>query len=162
LREALDYLQKKSISHLDIKLENIICSSDFQIKLIDFGFASSETSLFNSYNGSINYCAPEILNFTPYYGKFADIWSCGVVLFTILNGRLPFCEETDHQTFKVIKKCQIQIPKTVSDSALKLIKLMLEINPQKRIFPNEILKHEWFEDSLELINPNNCYLLNSL
>jgi serine/threonine protein kinase len=149
---------KKGVSHLDIKPENIICSSDFQIKLIDFGFASSETCLLNLYCGSIHYCAPEILNYTPYYGKFADIWSCGVILFALLTGMFPFWGKTEYDTIKAIKKCQYSIPITISEFASKLIKALLNINPQKRILPTDILKHEWFENSVEFIDFNNNFL----
>jgi serine/threonine protein kinase len=155
LIETLDYLQTKGISHLDIKPENIICNSDYRIKLIDFGFSSSGTDLLTTYYGSIHYSAPEILNSTPYHGKFADVWSCGIVLYAMINGRFPFCEETDLQTLIVIKKCEYEIPNTVSDSAANLIQLMLNLNPRKRIFPKEVLKHKWFENSSEPINLNN-------
>jgi 5'-AMP-activated protein kinase catalytic alpha subunit len=149
LIEAIYYLQQKGISHLDIKLENIICSSDFKIKLVDFGFATSEQNLLDYFRGSLRYTAPEIHNFEPYYGMIADMWSCGVILFTILNGYLPFDEDTDPQTVKVIQKCQYSIPKTISKSATTLIKQLLEKNTEKRIMAKDVLENNWFNSSAE-------------
>jgi serine/threonine protein kinase len=149
LIETIKYLQQSGLSHLDIKLENIICSSDFQIKLIDFGFATSEHDLLNFFCGSIYYAAPEIINSEPYYGMKADMWSCGVVLFTILNGYLPFHEEKDSKTIKEITKCRYSISKKVSESASNLIRLLLEKNPKNRILPKAVLKHKWFKKATE-------------
>jgi serine/threonine protein kinase len=112
----------------------------------------------NCYKGSIHYCAPEILNLTPYYGRFADIWSCGVVLFAMINGKLPFDSEIDCKIIEFVKKCQYVISDTVSRSAATLIQLMLNLNPRKRILPEDILRHEWFDDYQEFISFNNDVL----
>jgi serine/threonine protein kinase len=157
LIEAIQYLQMKGISHRDIKLENIMCTSNFQIKLIDFGFATSDTSLLFSFYGSPHYCSPEVINFIPYSGKAADIWSCGVVLFAILHGYLPFDEETLSQTKKFIKKCKYSISSTLSNAASDLIKSLLEKDPNKRISAKEILEHEWFQDNLSNANSNEFF-----
>jgi serine/threonine protein kinase len=148
LMEAINYLQQKGISHLDIKLENILCSSDFQIKLIDFGFATSETDLLNSFWGSYHYAAPEVLSHRPYNGMAADMWSCGVVLFTILNGKLPFLEKSNEKLKKLVQKGKYLISTYVSASASNLIKLLLEKKPEKRILAKDVLKHKWLDDSI--------------
>jgi serine/threonine protein kinase len=153
--EAIDSLQRLGISHLDVKAENIICSSEYQIKLIDFGFATSNIGLLDSVCGSLEYIAPEILNFTPYYGMIADMWSCGVLLFALLTGKLPFDEETDLYLVKAIKGGNYSIPKSISESPSNLIKLLLEKSTEKRISPREALEHKWFENIFEENDSNN-------
>jgi serine/threonine protein kinase len=115
--------------------------------LIDFGFATSNIGLLDFVGGSLNYIAPEILNFTTYYGMIADMWSCGVLLFAILTGKLPFDEETDSYLVKAIKGGNYSISKSISESASNLIKLLLEKNTEKRISPREALEHQWFENN---------------
>jgi 5'-AMP-activated protein kinase catalytic alpha subunit len=143
LMEALEYLQKNGISHRDIKTENIICNSNFEIKLIDFGFASKETGLLKTYCGSIQYCAPEILSCQPYDGMKSDLWSCRVVLFKMITGSLPFDKFSFSRTINLIKNCDFSIPQTVSKSASNLIQSLLVLNPEQRLSPKEVLKHEW-------------------
>lgn len=142
--ETIEYLQMKGISHRNIKLENIICTSDFQIKLTDFRFATSDRNLLNTISGSLQYCAPEVLRMIPYSGMIADMWSCGIVLFAMLNGKLPFYENTLSQTEKLIIQGEYLISRTVSKYARDLIKLLLEKNTSKRISPKEVLQHKWF------------------
>jgi serine/threonine protein kinase len=89
LVSALEHLHLNGISHVDIKLTNVICSHDMRIKLIDFGFAS-EMDIQTEYRGNVNYSAPEVLSFTPFNGKMADMWSAGVCLFATVAGYFPF------------------------------------------------------------------------
>jgi serine/threonine protein kinase len=153
--EAIDYLQRLGISHLDIKAQNIICNSEYQIILIDFRFATSNIGFLDFVGGSLEYIAPDILNFTPCYGMIADMWSCDVLLFAILTGKLPFDEEADSYLIKTIKRGHYSIPKSISELASNLIKLLLEKNTEKRILPRETLEHQWFENLFEENNWNN-------
>jgi 5'-AMP-activated protein kinase catalytic alpha subunit len=147
LAEVLIYLQEKGIAHRDIKLENILCNSNFEIKLIDFGFATRDSGLLETFCDSIQYCAPEILSSKPYYGMKADIWSSGIVLFKILTGYFPFDRFTHVKTINLIKKCQYSIPKSISKSASNQIQFLLVLDPEKRLKPSGLIKHEWLKSN---------------
>jgi serine/threonine protein kinase len=99
LISAFEYLHLKGISHGDVKLENVICSDDMKIKLIDFGFASEMEA---KYRGSLYYSTPEILSLMRFDGKIADMWSTGICLFAMVSGYLPFQEKTIKETIRKI------------------------------------------------------------
>jgi BR serine/threonine kinase len=158
---ALEYLHSKGISHGDIKLENIICSSDNKVKLIDFGFAS-EDKIQNKFRGSVNYSAPEILSFIPFDGKKADMWSAGVCLFAMISGILPFYEEETANTISRVKNRDFKIPEFISREAKYLIKSLLQYLPESRMAAKEVLKYEWmmiceYEDSKEKYEEIICF-----
>jgi serine/threonine protein kinase len=90
--EGIFYLHEKNIFHRDIKLENIIIKDKVDIKIIDFGFGtfSPRNKLLNFFCGTPSYMPPEIILKKDYLGEFADIWSIGILLYTILCGAFPF------------------------------------------------------------------------
>ena len=90
--EGMLYLHEKNIFHRDIKLENIIIKNKTEIKIIDFGFGtcSPRNKLLNFFCGTPSYMPPEIVLKRDYLGEFADIWSIGILLYTILCGSFPF------------------------------------------------------------------------
>ncbi len=89
---GLDYLHSKNIYHRDIKLENIIIDKNNIIKIIDFGFCSCNprSKLLSFFCGTPSYMPPEIVQKRDYIGSYADIWSIGILLFTLLCGSFPF------------------------------------------------------------------------
>lgn len=89
---GIDYLHSKNVYHRDIKLENIIIDENNNIKIIDFGFGASEpkTKLLSFFCGTPSYMPPEIVLKKDYLGSQADIWSIGILLFTLLCGSFPF------------------------------------------------------------------------
>ena len=94
-RQVLDgikYLHSKNIYHRDIKLENLIINENNTVKIIDFGFATitQKTKLLNFFCGTPSYMPPEIVQKKDYFGESADIWSSGILLYTILCGSFPF------------------------------------------------------------------------
>jgi len=95
LISAVSYCHSKGVAHRDIKLDNILVSHSGKVKLIDFGLCELETSnkLCRDPVGSLEYCAPEVLQGKPYSALKADVWSCGVVLFALLFGEFPFSQE---------------------------------------------------------------------
>jgi serine/threonine protein kinase len=143
LMSVMIYLQDQEISHRDIKLENIMVDFNFNLKLIDFGLAMPNLNNLETYCGSLHYCAPEILQFSPYNGLKSDMWSCGVVLYSLLTGILPFDHVSNIKTSRFIKNCDYLIPKHISKSASNLIRSLLTLDVNQRLFPKEVLIHEW-------------------
>ncbi|XP_048006593.1 testis-specific serine/threonine-protein kinase 3-like [Leguminivora glycinivorella] len=107
---AINYIHALNIAHRDLKCENILITSNFNVKVTDFGFARTvfrrgTDILSETYCGTLSYAAPEILKGIPYYPKMADMWSMGVILYTMLNQALPFKENTVKELYeKQVKK----------------------------------------------------------
>lgn len=118
------------------------------IRLCDFGFGKlfDATKLLDTYCGSPFYAAPEMVTATPYRGPPVDMWSCGVILYAMLTGQLPFHCETMPELFKKISIAHYSEPRTLSDEALNLIKCLLCRNPKRRITAENVLKHAWLDD----------------
>ena len=110
--------------------------------------------------GSPNYAAPELINGKFYNGASIDIWSCGVILYTLLTGCLPFNEKQTNKLYKKISECKYILPESISDSAKDLIFRILQKNPLDRITIPEIKQHKWFSNKLSLFQviDNNKYI----
>ena len=100
--------------------------------------------------GSPNYAAPELINGKFYNGASIDIWSCGVILYTLLTGSLPFNEKQTNKLYQKIRECKYILPENISDPAKDLIFRMLQKNPLNRISIPEIKQHKWFNNKLSL------------
>eukprot|EP01017_Pseudomicrothorax_dubius_P023419 TRINITY_DN2502_c0_g2_i4.p1 TRINITY_DN2502_c0_g2~~TRINITY_DN2502_c0_g2_i4.p1 ORF type:complete len:192 (+),score=46.08 TRINITY_DN2502_c0_g2_i4:574-1149(+) len=100
--------------------------------------------------GSPNYAAPEVISGKPYCGTEIDTWSCGVILYALLAGCLPFDEDVIPLLFRKIKEADYTIPKHFSEEAKDLIKWMMQPNPVNRIKFHEIRRHPWFKDAFPL------------
>ena len=113
--------------------------------------------------GSPNYAAPELINGKYYNGSSIDIWSCGVILYTLLTGSLPFNEKQTAKLYQKIRECRYIIPENVSDKAKDLIYRMLQKDPLNRISISEIKQHKWFSNKLNLfqIIDNHKYIYGS-
>lgn len=97
--EAIEFMQSMSISHRDLKLENILIDQSLGIKIADFGFATENPGMLDSYKGTPVYMAPEIILGKKYSGYKADIFSAGVVLFTLARGIFPFMNSNESDQF---------------------------------------------------------------
>lgn len=124
------------------------------LKLADFGLcnrmrdgASLQTSC-----GSPNYAAPEVIDGSPYDGASADVWSCGVILYAILTGTLPFESDSIADLFSQIKNSDYLHPSELSNEAQELISLMLTSDPDKRIKTRDVLRHPWYFNALLIAN----------
>jgi serine/threonine protein kinase len=130
---AVGHLHDRGIAHLDIKPENVLLSSDQTIKLADFGCCEAPPK-FDRGNarGTPKYAAPEILSTPRQDNRAADIWSLGVVLFTMATGTLPFRGDTDEEVLEEIMKGPIQCPPTMSPDIAELVQECCQIDPEKR------------------------------
>ena len=145
---VLEYLIELGISHRDIKPENILLTeSHTQIKFIDFGLSNycNQNELLHSSCGSPCYASPEMLSGKAYRGTTTDLWSAGIVLYSMLVGALPFDDQELHKLYEQIKVGKFYIPSTLSLEAIDLLKKILEVNPKKRINIEGVKNHPWFK-----------------
>ena len=150
---ALLYCHRIHIHHRDLKPENILIDREsFNIKLVDFGMAALQPQgkWLSTPCGSPHYAAPEVLSLRQYDGGRADVWSCGVILYVMLSGLLPFnypLDErlTDHQRqirlYRSICSGRFEMPDHFSDEAKDLISRIFVTDPEKRIHIDAIWNH---------------------
>ena len=144
---VLEYLISMGIAHRDIKPENILLDEKHKnIKVIEFGLSNyfEDDELLCSSCGSPCYASPEMLSGKPYQGLKTDIWSGGIVLYSMLVGSLPFDDQELCILYEQIKKGKFYLPSTLSLEAIDLLKRILQVDPNKRIRIEEIKKHPWF------------------
>ena len=145
---VIEYLSSIGISHRDIKPENILLDTEQKnIKIIDFGLSNycKKNELLKSSCGSPCYASPEMLSGDPYYGITTDIWSSGIVLYSMLVGSLPFDDQELHKLYEQIKVGKFYLPSTLSMEAIDLLKKILVVDAKKRITLDEIKCHPWFK-----------------
>ncbi|KAF3439802.1 hypothetical protein FNV43_RR18080 [Rhamnella rubrinervis] len=150
LINAVDYCHSRGVYHRDLKPENLLLDSYGVLKVSDFGLSTFSQQvrgdgLLHTACGTPNYVAPEVLNDKGYDGTSSDIWSCGVILFVLMAGYLPFDEPNLMALYKKICKADFSCPPWFSSGAKKLIKRILDPNPLTRITISEILEDEWFK-----------------
>ena len=142
--QAIEYCQSKNICHRDIKLENILTIKEDIVKLIDFGFAviTNKETYQTLLCGSPSYMAPEIVKREKYIAQYSDIWSLGVLLYSMLYGRFPFKGKTQKELFENIKKCQVEFPDDikVNEKIISLMKKIFVVTPVQRPSLSEILE----------------------
>ncbi|XP_076300085.1 testis-specific serine/threonine-protein kinase 6 [Lasioglossum baleicum] len=150
---ALQYLHEMEIAHRDVKCENVLLTSNYNVKLADFGFARyviddrGKQVLSDTYCGSLSYIAPEILRGSPYSPKMSDIWSLGVILYILLNKAMPF-DDTDIKRLYVQQrnrkwKFRTKVASLLSEQVKKLITNILEPDPLKRLRLDQIINSDW-------------------
>lgn len=147
---AVEYCHRHKIVHRDLKPENLLLDDNLNVKIADFGLSNIMTdgNFLKTSCGSPNYAAPEVISGKLYAGPEVDVWSCGVILYVLLVGRLPFDDEYIPALFKKIAQGLYSIPSYVSDEARTLIKKMLQVNPVHRITVYEIRQDPWFNKDL--------------
>ncbi|KAK6412475.1 Protein kinase, partial [Oleoguttula sp. CCFEE 5521] len=130
--------------------ENLLLNSDLNVKIADFGLSNIMTdgNFLKTSCGSPNYAAPEVISGKLYAGPEVDVWSCGVILYVLLCGRLPFDDEYIPALFKKIAQGQYVTPNYLSSGAKKLISRMLQVSPVHRITVQEIRQDPWFTKDL--------------
>ena len=152
LINGVEYIHSQNIVHRDLKPENLLLTENKILKIIDFGLSHpfDGTFFLKTKCGSPSYAAPEIINNTEYDGFKTDVWCCGVILYAMLCGFLPFEGENDTELFKSIIECDPEIPKELSRESKKLIRKIFTTNPNKRITIPEIKKTKFYLKGKEL------------
>ncbi|KAJ9171564.1 hypothetical protein P3X46_014917 [Hevea brasiliensis] len=151
LINAVDYCHSRGVSHRDLKPENLLLDSYGVLKVSDFGLSAvlskqvQGDGLLHTACGTPNYVAPEVLKDKGYDGTGSDVWSCGVILFVLMAGYLPFDEPNLMGLYRKICSADFAFPSWFSSGARKLIKRILDPNPVTRITIPEILEDEWFK-----------------
>ncbi|PNX72906.1 CBL-interacting serine/threonine-protein kinase 1-like protein, partial [Trifolium pratense] len=150
LIDGVSYCHNKGVFHRDLKLENVLLDAKGNIKITDFNLSAlpqhcRADGLLHTTCGSPNYVAPEILANRGYDGAKSDIWSCGVILYVILTGYLPFDDRNLAVLYQKIFKGEVQIPRWLSPGAQNIIKRILDPNPKTRITMSMIKEDEWFK-----------------
>ncbi|XP_021674049.2 CBL-interacting protein kinase 32 isoform X1 [Hevea brasiliensis] len=150
LINAVDYCHSRGVYHRDLKPENLLLDAYGNLKVSDFGLSAlsqqvRDDGLLHTTCGTPNYVAPEVLNDRGYDGATADMWSCGVILFVLLAGYLPFDDSNLMNLYKKISAAEFTCPPWLSFGAMKLITKILDPNPMTRITIPEILEDEWFK-----------------
>ena len=145
---AFDYIHKKNIFHRDIKLENILLTKNYKIKIIDFGFGlyNPRNYLQKFFCGTPNYMAPEIIMKKEYDGQKADMWSLGILLYKLFCADFPFKGKDEKDLYRHIIKGKYKIKEYVPDFIKIIIDKILRPKPYQRINCDQILQSHWFNN----------------
>ena len=143
---GVEYIHKQKLAHRDLKPENLLLTKNHLLKIIDFGLCHDfdGTKLLKTKCGSPSYAAPEILKGFPYNGFKSDIWCCGIILYGMLCGYLPFDGDNNQEIFKQIVQCNPEFPPFLEDDSIDLLAKILNDEPNERININQIKKHPFF------------------
>lgn len=144
---GLEYCHHRLICHRDLKPENILLDRNLHIKIADFGMTSLNPpgSLLETSCGSPHYCDPMVVSGSMYDGLKADIWSCGVILYAMVTGRLPFDDDNIQRLLQKVQVGQYHLPSDLPKDLRDLIKQMLTVDPKERISLEGIKAHPWFK-----------------
>lgn len=148
---GVEYCHSLRVVHRDLKPENLLINTrNHCVKIADFGLSTmmQDGDFLKTSCGSPNYAAPEVISGRLYAGPEVDVWSCGVILYTLLCARLPFDDEYIPTLFKKIRAGVFEMPQHVSPECRDLLSAMLVVDPLKRITISEIRKHPWFQKFL--------------
>ncbi|CAN1243409.1 CBL-interacting serine/threonine-protein kinase 5 [Linum perenne] len=153
LISAVDFCHSRGVSHRDLKPENLLLDENEDLKVSDFGLSALPEQLWNdgllhTQCGTPAYVAPEVLRKKGYDGARADLWSCGVILFVLLAGFLPFQDENLMKMYRKIFKAEFDCPPWVSAEGRRLISKLLVADPARRITIPAIMRVPWFRKGL--------------
>ncbi|KAL4577282.1 hypothetical protein LXL04_013388 [Taraxacum kok-saghyz] len=147
---GVEYCHRNMVVHRDLKPENLLLDAKCNVKIADFGLSNimRDGHFLKTSCGSPNYAAPEVISGKLYAGPEVDVWSCGVILYALLCGTLPFDDENIPNLFKKIKGGIYTLPSHLSPGARDLIPRLLVVDPMKRMTIPEIRAHPWFQSHL--------------
>ncbi|CAH1642429.1 unnamed protein product [Spodoptera littoralis] len=142
---AVQYCHQKRIIHRDLKAENLLLDGEMNIKIADFGFSNEFTpgAKLDTFCGSPPYAAPELFQGKKYDGPEVDVWSLGVILYTLVSGSLPFDGSTLRELRERVLRGKYRIPFYMSTDCENLLKKFLVLNPAKRASLESIMRDKW-------------------
>ncbi|KAM3654598.1 MAP/microtubule affinity-regulating kinase 4-like, partial [Ammospiza maritima maritima] len=148
---AVHYCHQKNIVHRDLKAENLLLDADANIKIADFGFSNefSRGSKLDTFCGSPPYAAPELFQGKKYDGPEVDIWSLGVILYTLVSGSLPFDGHNLKELRERVLRGKYRVPFYMSTDCENILRRFLVLNPAKRCTLEQIMKDKWINIGYE-------------
>ncbi|KAG6435804.1 hypothetical protein SASPL_100681 [Salvia splendens] len=157
LISAVDYCHSHGVFHRDLKPENLLLDENWDLKITDFGLSAvtgqtRQDGLLHTLCGTPAYVAPEILAKKGYDGAKIDVWSCGVILYVLNAGYLPFNDTNLMAMYRKIYKGEFRCPKWTSPELRQFLSRVLDPNPSTRITIHEILNDQWFRKGYKDIN----------
>ncbi|KAH8974643.1 hypothetical protein BDL97_01G112600 [Sphagnum fallax] len=152
LIDAVDYCHSRGVYHRDLKPENLLLDAAGNLKISDFGLSAlpqqlREDGLLHTTCGTPNYVAPEVIVDKGYHGATVDLWSCGVILFVLMAGYLPFDDPNLLNLYRKIYRAEFSCPSWFSSGARKLLSKLLDPNAKTRYTAAQIYKNDWFRKS---------------
>ncbi|CAI9774770.1 unnamed protein product [Fraxinus pennsylvanica] len=150
LISAIGYCHSRGVFHRDLKPENLLLDENWELKVTDFGLSAltdqiRPDGLLHTLCGTPAYVAPEILAKRGYDGAKVDVWSCGVILYVLSAGYLPFNDPNLMVMYRKIYKGEFRCPKWISPDLKRFLTRILDPNPITRISVNEIVNDPWFK-----------------
>ncbi|XP_020575322.1 CBL-interacting protein kinase 18-like [Phalaenopsis equestris] len=151
---AVEFCHSRGVYHRDLKLENLLLDENGNLKVSDFGFSTLIDSkrqdlLLHTTCGTPAYVAPEVISRKGYDGAKADIWSCGVILYVLLAGYLPFRDANLMVMYRKIGKAEFKCPHWFPPEVRRLLSKILDPNPTRRISIEKIMDHPWFQKAFD-------------
>ncbi|MBA0569666.1 hypothetical protein Golob_003382 [Gossypium lobatum] len=156
LISAVHFCHARGVYHRDLKPENLLLDENGDLKVSDFGLSAvsdqiRQDGLFHTFCGTPAYVAPEVLARKGYDAAKVDIWSCGVILFVLMAGYLPFQDQNIMAMYKKIYKGEFRCPRWFSPELIRLLTKLLDTNPETRITIPEIMEKRWFKKGFKHI-----------
>lgn len=150
LISAVGYCHSRGVFHRDLKPENLLVDENGNLKVSDFGLSAltdqiRPDGLLHTLCGTPAYVAPEILSKKGYDGAKVDVWSCGVILFVLTAGYLPFNDPNLMAMYKKIYTGDFRCPKWMSNDLKRFLTRLLDTNPETRITVDQIINDPWFK-----------------
>ena len=155
---GVEYIHSKGVIHRDLKPENLLLTKDNDIKIIDFGLSNYyEGNYLSTPCGSPCYASPEMVASKKYDGFKIDIWSCGIILYAMLCGYLPFEDQSNEILYKKILHCKVDYPNHLSKKSEDLLRKILVKDPAKRIDIKGIKEHPFYLKGKEMFKQEYSY-----
>ena len=165
LINGVEYLHLSNVTHRDLKPENLLLDNKKRILISDFGLSilsNNNNSLLSTPCGTPSYAPPEMLRGEKYNGIYSDLWSCGIILYTMLVGNLPCSESKEELVYQNIITHNFFYPENLSDDAIDLIEHILKINPDERYGFEEIKAHPWFNLLTPKLRPGIVFKVHKI